>query len=212
MIENTSESMKDSHKQRGFLAGAFVAGTEAVIEQQERAGQTQFLASEQLPTDLDGDSRADFEAVGFTFGDPTPGDPLFQSASLPNGWRKTRSDNDLWTHIVDTLGRRRAAVFYKAAYYDRRAFMRLNSLHNYVSCCVREDALIITDDTWATPAAVAEECRALAERAQLGIDTWASHAKRDGENDTTRAYVGQYTAERDKYNALAASFEAGADA
>ena len=31
----------------------------------------------------------------------------------------------MWSHIVDAEGRKRVAVFYKAAFYDRRADMRL---------------------------------------------------------------------------------------
>lgn len=99
------------------------------IQEQERAGQRELLQSTQLPTDCRGDLEK-FLALGFTFGAPSPGDKLFCEATLPPGWKREGSDHDMWSYIVDEKGRRRVSVFYKAAFYDRSAFMGLCS-HNY---------------------------------------------------------------------------------
>lgn len=95
------------------------------IEAQERQGQREVLASTTLPADLNGASREGFETLGFRFGDAIPGDPLFQEASLPAGWRREGSKHAMWSYIVDERGLRRVAVFYKAAFYDRKAHMNL---------------------------------------------------------------------------------------
>ncbi len=94
------------------------------IEASERAGQVQLVASTQLPVKMQG-QREQFEAVGFVFGAPVKGDSLFCAATLPAGWEKRGSDHAMWSYIHDDKGRCRVEVFYKAAFYDRDAFMRL---------------------------------------------------------------------------------------
>jgi hypothetical protein len=95
------------------------------IYAQERAGQQEMLRATTLPTDLNSDTREDFEALGFTFGDPVPGDPLFCEVTLPEGWQREGSEHAMWSYVTDERGLRRVAIFYKAAFYDRRAFMGL---------------------------------------------------------------------------------------
>lgn len=102
-----------------------IAMSPAGIEAQEAQGQREMLAATTLPADLNHDSQEDFEALGFTFGDPVPGDPLFREATLPEGWQREGSDHPMWSHITDERGLRRVAIFYKAAFYDRRAFMAI---------------------------------------------------------------------------------------
>lgn len=94
------------------------------IEASERAGQAQLVASAQLPVKMQA-QRKHFEALGFVFGAPTKGDRLFCAATLPAGWEKRGSDHAMWSYIHDDKGRCRVEVFYKAAFYDRDAFMRL---------------------------------------------------------------------------------------
>lgn len=89
------------------------------IEEMEAAGQQQLLHSDRLPTNAHGD----FEALGFTFGDPDPNDPLFRPATLPAGWTREGSDHAMHSYLLDERGIRRVDVFYKAAFYDRRADM-----------------------------------------------------------------------------------------
>lgn len=213
MIRNTEKDAKDPVEAMLILAASMgPGGLNQAIAEQERAGQAQLVNSEQLPTDLNGCGKADFEALGISFGDPTPGDPLFQSATLPDGWKREAADHDMWSYVVDQFGRRRIAVFYKAAFYDRRAFMSINTVFGYVTECVRQGEDIVTDDGWATPTVVAAELRKAAEREQESVNTWMAHGERGGMDDTIRKYVAEHCATRDKFATIAACFEAVNDA
>lgn len=98
-----------------------------IITAQEKQGQTDIVNSDVLPTDLnfdrDGSKRKAMEAMGIVFGDVVPNDPLFQYVTLPTGWKKQPTEHDMWSHVCDENGRERIAVFYKAAFYDRKAHM-----------------------------------------------------------------------------------------
>jgi len=95
------------------------------VEEQERAGQQQVVSSDVLP--LEGssapDERYDLGELGVFVGDPV--DDLFREVRLPAGWRREGSGHSMWSYIVDERGLQRVAVFYKAAFYDRRAHMVL---------------------------------------------------------------------------------------
>jgi hypothetical protein len=117
-VENTSQRDPLIH-----LLGAMSEGSDHYIEGMEAQGQRQFVNSQVLPVRM-GD-RAEYEALGFTFGEPVEGDRLFVNATLPDGWEKRPSDHSMWSHIYDADGNERVAIFYKAAFYDRDAFMRL---------------------------------------------------------------------------------------
>ncbi len=189
--------------------------TSAVIEGQERAGQAQLVHSDQLPTDMSADDQAAFEALGFRFGETDGGDRLFRPATLPDGWKKEGADHAMWSYIVDDLGRRRVAIFYKAAFYDRRAFMRLNTVAAYVADCMRADADVVTDATWATPAAVAAAAERWAERAAETVAEWEQRidgprARYDdpGARKDAERWAAEARAERDAYLAIAAKHTA----
>lgn len=114
MITNTSKNNPLINLLTGLPGG---------IEAQERRGQTELVNSDMLPTDCG--KRADYEALGFSFGEKVEGDPVFQKATLPAGWKRQGSDHDMWSYIVDERGLKRVAIFYKAAFYDRSARMSL---------------------------------------------------------------------------------------
>lgn len=102
-----------------------LAGMEAEgIYAQERQGQAQVLASTTLPTESYTDD-SEFEALGFTFGAQVPGDPLFREATLPEGWSRKGTEHSMHSEIVDERGIVRASIFYKAAFYDRKASLSL---------------------------------------------------------------------------------------
>ena len=109
------------------LAKLTVAMGKGGIENQEARGQAELVRSTQLPVDTRRTADAVFEALGFTFGAVTEGDPLFREATLPDGWRKEATAHSMHSNIVDEQGRKRVDIFYKAAFYDRRANMRLVS-------------------------------------------------------------------------------------
>ena len=204
-IENTQSP--DSRHATALLALA-TGDPSAVIEAQERAGQAQLVHSDRLPAQIevhsDTGDQAGFEALGFTFGDPDPKDPLFRPATLPEGWKREASDHDMWSYIVDQLGRRRVSVFYKAAFYDRRAFMGLTTVAAYVSACQYDGVDVVTDDAWATPAAVSEAARRWAQRAEENAERWAQGAPGKPASKDAERYATEYRAERDGYLAIAA--------
>ncbi|MFE4647709.1 hypothetical protein [Streptomyces sp. NPDC056707] len=195
MIENTNSTSARAALLLGALAGL---SADQLIGAQEGRGQQQLVHSDRLPTQMD-DDQAAFEAVGFRFGDPDPTDPMFMLANLPTGWSREAADHDMWSYVIDEQGRRRVAVFYKAAFYDRSAFMRLITVSSYLWDHVHDGTPLITDDSWATPAAIAEACRSAMKNAQDQIDTWTTHDKPE--------YVTKYTAERDQYAAVLAQHD-----
>ena len=119
---------------------------DAVLEM-ESAGQSELIAGAYkvgffaLPARLqDGPaSQEDFEALGFEFGEVIEGDlssrsgtPLWRLTKLPGGWRlepEPENPYSYWTLILDAEATTRGRIFYKAASYDKDAFMRLESEH-----------------------------------------------------------------------------------
>lgn len=86
------------------------------IAVQERRGQQVLVNSSAFPREC---PRASLEAWGFVFGAPI--DDLFVEVQLPEGWTREGAAHSLWTFIRDPEGRRRVDVFYKAAFYERKA-------------------------------------------------------------------------------------------
>jgi hypothetical protein len=95
------------------------------IEAQEAQGQRELVASTVLPFPGWNSSDADFEALGFTFGEKVPGDDLFREATLPDGWTRAGTGHAMHSDVLDERGIARVGVFYKAAFYDRRADMHI---------------------------------------------------------------------------------------
>jgi hypothetical protein len=136
------------------LLGSMSDGSSGYIEGMEAQGQQQLMHSDRLPTESDGDEK--YTALGFAFGPPDDRDPMFRPASLPDGWRKQGSDHSMWSYIVDQHGRRRVSIFYKAAYYDRSAFMRLNTVRGYAYSALHDGVTPLFDEDWCTVAAFGE--------------------------------------------------------
>ena len=122
-VRKPLDDMKDI-KEMGF--GALLHfGAPNSIEREEAAGQAYLVQEEMLPKEIQSpDTLEQFIKLGFEFGEVI--DDLFVSAKLPPGWSKSRTDHSMWTGIVDEQGRKRVSIFYKAAFYDKSAFMRLN--------------------------------------------------------------------------------------
>lgn len=122
---NTSDDTRNNPL--GALLPAVILGPSNFIEHQEAEGQREMVESTVLPTDRnrwgDGDER--YTDLGFTFGEIVAGDPMFQEATLPEGWKREGSSHAMWSYIVDERGLRRCSIFYKAAFYDRSAHMSL---------------------------------------------------------------------------------------
>jgi hypothetical protein len=104
----------------GDLENAVIAATPGSIEAQEKRGQLDMVANQDFPLDIRGVTREQLEALGFVFGDHL--DDLFQSVTLPAGWKIEPTDHSMWSTILDSDGNERGSIFYKAAFYDRCAF------------------------------------------------------------------------------------------
>ena len=103
-----------------MLAAAMGGGMSNAIEESERVGQSSLVNSDTLPTNFQG--REALEAAGVKFGAAVKGDPMFTYVELPAGWTKRSTGHAMWwSDLVDDKGRKRASIFYKAAFYDRSA-------------------------------------------------------------------------------------------
>ena len=213
-IDNTSRQYREDNAfGLLFLAEAMGrGGTEGAIVAMEKRGQQQLVNSDRLPADYRGD-RAEWEALGFRFGDPDPDDPMFMPATIPDGWKRQASDHDMWSHLVDEHGRQRVAIFYKAAFYDRRAFMRLERVESYVMSHVEYDGPLVITDAWATRETVAAAMRDLADEARKGAMKDRQLAADPARDEDNRRYftesAGKEDAKAAKYDAAVTALEAG---
>ena len=126
------------------FAEAMIFGGPDTIERSEARGQAELVESEVLPTDLNGGKIEDYEKIGIVFGDVCDGDIMFQEVTLPDGWKKVRTDHSMWSDLIDDKGRRRAGIFYKGSFYDRKAHMNLNRRIS-VDCYEHKFKAIATD-------------------------------------------------------------------
>lgn len=114
----------------GDRANFLAAITPGGIERQEAQGQADLArAANRLPSQIiypRNVTHADItREMGITFGAPV--DELFVSVTLPAGWVIKPTEHSMHSDLVDDKGRVRAAIFYKAAFYDRNANLRLNT-------------------------------------------------------------------------------------
>lgn len=112
MIRNTQDA-SDFEKLVTALPGG--------IERQEAAGQRQLVADSALPSEGLLEVAAQ---LGITVIGPRTGDSIFSDVTLPAGWKLQATEHPMWSSLIDETGHRRADIFYKAAFYDRRAFIR----------------------------------------------------------------------------------------
>lgn len=118
-------------------ADALMRGT-SMIRTQKARGQHSFVSSTTLPTNIR-EGREVLEAAGVKFGEVVENDPLFQYVELPRGWKKVPIEHSMWSELVDDKGRKRASIFYKAAFYYRDAFLNVVRRFAYGLDYDRED-------------------------------------------------------------------------
>lgn len=118
-ITNTTEQMR--RMPSIVLAEAMMLGSSGSIERQEADGQRELVNASVLPIDGTQKLRPILEANGGSIGEPVAGDTIFVNVVLPAGWTKVATDHSMWSNLLDGKGRKRAGIFYKAAFYDRSA-------------------------------------------------------------------------------------------
>lgn len=121
-----------AHKKPETLVEVMGLAVHGGIERQEAAGQRELCTTEVLPKDC---PRAELEKFGVVFG--ADHDELFVNVRLPDGWKKRATDHSMHSDLIDNKGRKRGSIFYKAAFYDRRADMTLSRRYGveaYLPC------------------------------------------------------------------------------
>ena len=106
------------------MLGLLLGGDMASFAESE--GQDQVVSMDVLPTHIYGSEeafKAPLQSKGGTWGEPLIDDPLFTHVKLPLGWTKVPTDHDMWSEVHDETGKVVARVFYKAAFYDRKAHL-----------------------------------------------------------------------------------------
>ena len=121
MKKVTDTRLRSSEDAAAELGRALSLGDpNRAIEAQEQQGQDELVEADVLPVM----GIAEVEALGVEVLDIVEGDELFVYVKLPEGWKKQPTSHSLWTEVVDAEGKIRARVFYKAASYDRKAFVQ----------------------------------------------------------------------------------------
>lgn len=112
----------------GNVENFLAASTPGGIEAQEAAGQRAMVSNfNTLPKELESgrkwgdyeDGRRVAEAFGFVFGEDA--DELFVNVTPPTGWTLKATGHSMHSDVLDETGAKRGGIFYKAAFYDRRA-------------------------------------------------------------------------------------------
>ena len=115
--------MKKRSAEETLFETLITGNSGAAIRNQEARGQQDLVFSNELPRECLFCEREQFEQMGIVFGEPT--DELFIEAKLPEGWRRVPLEHSMWSELIDDKGRTRARIFYKAAFYDRKAHIRI---------------------------------------------------------------------------------------
>jgi hypothetical protein len=111
------------------------------IENQEKRGQQMVVEYRRLPKATNHCSdyhkhddfeftKAQYEKMGIKIIDEY--DDLFWNVQLPDGWEIKATTHTMWNDLIDDKGRKRATFFYKAAFYDRDAFINFKT--RYTTC------------------------------------------------------------------------------
>jgi hypothetical protein len=112
---------------KGDIENFVIASIPGGIERQEAAGQADLVKSaDKLPKRIvtNGITREHLtDAWGITFGDDA--DDIFVNVTFPAGWSIRPTDHSIHSDLVDAAGVCRAGIFYKAAFYDRKAHLSL---------------------------------------------------------------------------------------
>jgi hypothetical protein len=113
---------------KGDIANALVAATPGGIEAQEASEQARAVRNSLIPNTVGFpgnkkvDSRPLLEALGFSIKGT---DELFHAVVLPPGWEIVPTGHSMWSNI-NFNGVTVMTMFYKGAFYDRRADLNIH--------------------------------------------------------------------------------------
>lgn len=97
-----------------------MGGNPGAIEAQEVQGQKELCNDAALPVE-----GSETVAHLVELGAVRENDPLFRDVTLPEGWEIKPTGHSMWSSLQNEKGEEVAAIFYKAAFYDRGAFIRV---------------------------------------------------------------------------------------
>lgn len=117
-----------------------LCGEENVIENMEKEGQNKAVRETLLPKIMKPEQEY-WEELGFVF-EEIEDDDIMCKGTLPEGWKLIPTDHQMWTNIVDQNNTKRGSMFYKAAFYDRKAHMNLKARYSVTSQYVDENMMI----------------------------------------------------------------------
>jgi hypothetical protein len=103
------------------------------IYAQETRGQQELVESSQLPSkgNYGVDARTQYEKMGIKVIGKSKNDDLFFDVELPQGWVLNETCHSMHSELLDEHGRKRAGIFYKAAFYDRTADITFHNRIRY---------------------------------------------------------------------------------
>ena len=118
-----------------MFGNLLASSTPGGIEAMEARGQARLCESCELPLDLNGgrkfatDAKDAYTKMGIEVTGSCSGndEKIFCKVKLPEGWKLKPTDHSMWSDLVDELGRKRAAIFFKAAFYDYHAHLDVQS-------------------------------------------------------------------------------------
>lgn len=108
----------DDNNFANFMAASSPGG----IEAQERMGQKDVCRKTMIPKEMIPNRRA-YEDMGIHIRNDA--NDIFFSADYPKDWTIKPTNNPYYSLIIDNTGKERAQIFYKAAFYDKSAYIRL---------------------------------------------------------------------------------------
>ncbi len=73
-------------------------------------------------------TKQQYERMGITVIEEY--DDLFWSVALPEGWKIEATDHLRWNNLFDNKGRKRANFYYRDTFYDRDAFIILDTRYH----------------------------------------------------------------------------------
>ena len=122
---------RDGGSPSGAIDAAEADGQRSLVESSKR-GLVRLPVEGTLLDQVAGesDNRKILESYGVVFGDVVEGDPIWVNVTLPEGWLIKPTTHSMWNDLLDDKGRRRAQIFYKAAFYDRSCHLHLVSRYS----------------------------------------------------------------------------------
>lgn len=161
----------------GNMGNFLAASTPGGIERQEAQGQKDLAgAMNKLPADMRPGDRAALESLGFVFGDKA--EDIFLAAQFPAGWSIRPTDHSMHSDLVDPQGRKRGGIFYKAAFYDRKAHFNLNARY-----------FISNDYAQPTSTVFIEDSATATRKHVVGTTPYADYKSRSAVEEEARLWL-----------------------